>query len=117
MCITKFEKHECGHLSTQIIAPCKNDRNFTNCPSFYNGKARNPSKYPQVKTDKKDCPKCDKKDDYDRNLIRMVTGVKGATRFGFGPSKSDFGIDIEEGPRKARRVKKAEMGLWHCTVM
>ncbi len=89
MCITKFSKHtECGHWSCEIIQPCKEGRNFSNCPSFTKGTARNPAKYPQEQAKEKTCPKCDKNDDYDGKKIRMVKGSIHATKLGFGPNVS-----------------------------
>ena len=89
MCITKLSRHPgCGHWSCEIIEPCKEGRDFSNCPSFTTGKARNPAKYPQESAKEKTCPKCDKKDDYDGKKIRMVKGTAQATKFGLGPSVS-----------------------------
>jgi hypothetical protein len=31
---------------------------------------------------------------YDKNMIRMVTGIQNGFRWGFGPSKDDPGCDI-----------------------
>ncbi len=89
MCITKLSKHSaCGHWSCEIKTPCKEGRNFSNCPSFTEGKARNAAKHPQELAKEKTCPKCDKKDDYDGKKIRMVKGSVNATKFGCGPSVS-----------------------------
>lgn len=89
MCIAKLSKHAgCGHWSCSIEKPCKEGRDFSNCPSFVKGIARNAAKYPQELAKEKTCPKCDKKDDYDGKKIRMVKGTVHATKFGFGPSVS-----------------------------
>ena len=89
MCITKLSRHPaCGHWSCEIIEPCKEGRNFSNCPSFTTGKARKPAKYPQESAKENTCPKCDQKDDYDGKNIRMVKGTVHATKFGLGPSVS-----------------------------
>ena len=91
MCITKLSKHAgCGHWSCSIEKPCKEGRDFSNCPSFTKGIARNVAKYPQELAKEKTCPKCDKKDDYDGKKIRMVKGTVHAMKFGFGPSVSKF---------------------------
>lgn len=89
MCITKLSKHpKCGHWSCEIKEPCKEGRDFSNCSSFTNGKARNAAKYPQELAKEKTCPKCNKNNEYDGKKIRMVKGSVHATKIGFGPSVS-----------------------------
>ena len=89
MCITKLLKHpECGHWSCEIKEPCKEGRDFSNCPSFKNGIARNPAIYPQETAKEKTCPKCDKKDDYDGKKTRMIKKTVHATKIGYGPNVS-----------------------------
>lgn len=89
MCVTKLSKHPgCGHWSCAIEAPCKEGRDFSNCPSFTTGAARKPAKYQRELAKEGTCPKCDQKDNYDGKKIRMVKGTAHATKLGCGPSVS-----------------------------
>ena len=95
MCTAKvLRSTTCEHRWAEIIKPCAEDRNFGNCPSFEDGKARSRTNNPWYKAAENTCPKCDKKDDYDGDKIRMVKGVQQGYRVGTGPSKSDTGIDM-----------------------
>lgn len=89
MCVTKFSKHpKCGHWSCEIKEPCQEGRDFFNCPSFNNGRARNPAKHSQETAKENTCPKCDKNNEYDGKKIRMIGKTVHATKIGFGPSVS-----------------------------
>ena len=94
MCITTFYKSPtCEHWWAEILKPCKKGRDFSNCPSFRNGMARNPRKYPRYKAEKDSCPKCDKEDDYDGDKVRVIKKVYRGFRFGLGPGKDSLGVD------------------------
>lgn len=95
MCTSKLLKSpSCEHWWAEILKPCAEDRNFGNCSSFENGKVRNLKSNPWQKAEEKSCPRCDKKDDYDGDKIRMVKGIQQGYKWGTGPSKSDFGCDL-----------------------
>lgn len=95
MCTAKLLKSPtCEHWWAEILKPCADDRNFGNCPSFQDGKARNLKTNPWTKAEKDTCPKCDKKGDYDSNATRMVKGIQYGYRWGTGPNKSDRGVDL-----------------------
>ena len=99
MCLVKrWESRPCCHQWVSLEKPCAEGRNFSNCPSFYNRAARPRSGIyiPPAGS----CPKCDKKDDYDGEKVRMVdakatvTGVKCGT----GPSRSNSGVEFTGKP-------------------
>lgn len=95
MCTAKMLKSPtCEHWWAEILKPCAEDRHFGNCPSFQNGKVRNLKNNPWSKAEGKACPKCDKKDDYDGDKIRMVKTIQRGYRMGVGPNKSDPGKDL-----------------------
>lgn len=82
--------------------------------------ARNPAKYSKEMAKEKTCPKCDKKDDYDGKKIRMIKKTVHATKFGFGPSRSDCGINLGKktrryGPKKEAKTMSSTEGC--CVVM
>ena len=119
MCKTKFSRHpKCKHWSVEITDPCAEDRNFGNCPKFYNGTALNPANHPRTNAEEEQCPKCDEGGEYAGDKIRMVKGVQTGYRFGLGPSESDFGVDLlrPKGLYRTRRKKK-EVEFGFCTVM
>lgn len=94
MCTARMLKSPtCNHWWAEILTPCGEGKNFNTCPSFVNGKARLPRDHPQYKAEKNTCPKCDKKDDYDGEKIRVVKGTRNGCKYGSGPSKSDCGFD------------------------
>ena len=43
--------------------------------------------------DEKQCPKCDKGDDYDGEKIRMIKQFQYGGRFGLGPNETNLGVD------------------------
>lgn len=117
MCTTKFSKHpKCKHWSTEILNPCEEGKNFGNCKSFEEGRARNPKSCPREMAKEGECPKCDKKDDYDGDQIRMVKNVEYGYRFGLGPSEGDFGIDLLR-PSGGQPKARTESQVICCTVM
>ncbi|KAF6228155.1 hypothetical protein HO133_007885 [Letharia lupina] len=82
--------------------------------------ARNAAKYAQELAKEKTCPKCDKNDDYDGKKIRMVKATVHATKFGFGPNKSDCGINLGKKTRKYGPKKEPSTMLLAeggCVVM
>ncbi len=106
MCYTKYFKHpKCGCWSVKLSKPCKKGRNFSNCPTFENGIARNPKYHPREEADKGTCPKHDKKG-ANRKKVQMVSGVKHGFKWGRGPNESDFGVDVLCGDPKGLRKKK-----------
>ena len=109
MCYTKYFKHpKCGCWSVKLTKPCKEGLNFSNCPTFENGIARNPKYHPQEEADKGKCPKHDKKG-ANRKKVQMVSGAKHGFKWGRGPNESDFGIDILCGDPKGLRKKKKKI--------
>ena len=95
MCTAKVLKSStCEHWWAEILDPCAEGRHFSNCPTFQDGKARSLKSNPWSKAEEKTCPKCDKKDDYDGEKIRMVKSIQHGYRLGSGPSKSDPGQDF-----------------------
>lgn len=106
MCYTKYFKHpKCGCWSVKLAKPCKKGRNFTNCPTFRNGIARNPKYHPAEEANKGKCPKHDKKG-ANRKKVQMVSGVEHGFRWGRGPNESDFGVDVLWGDAKGLRKKR-----------
>lgn len=88
------------------MSPCGEGKNFSTCKSFENGIARRLKDNPCYRAAANTCPKCDKKDDYDGDKIRIVKGVKYGARFGLGPSKSDPGFELP-----SRHARKTEHGF------
>jgi len=92
MCRTKsWKSFPCKHQWVSLEKPCAEGKNFSNCKSFENRHARNPRTIYRAPAGS--CPKCDKKDDYDGNKIRMVKAIKRGTKLGTGPSRENFGIE------------------------
>ena len=93
MCLVKqWESRPCRHRWVSLEKPCATDRNFSNCPSFSNKVARPESRIyiPPAGS----CPKCDKKDDYDGEKVRMVDATVRGVKYGTGPSKSNTGVEF-----------------------
>jgi len=92
MCRTKsWKSFPCKHQWVSLEKPCAEGKNFSNCKSFENRHARNPRAIYRAPAGS--CPKCDKKDDYDGNKIRMVKAIKRGTKLGTGPSREIFGVE------------------------
>lgn len=122
MCTTKFWRGpKCCHTWAEIVKPCAEKKNFSNCPSFTNGKARKAEGLKTSLAPAKSCPKCDKKDKYDGDKIRMVKGgeMQYGCRLGLGPSKTDKGVDFPVGkPMKfLGKGKGPEVRVVCCIVM
>lgn len=95
MCTAKLLRSPtCNHWWAEILNPCGEGKNFGNCASFEDGRARRPRDYPRYRAEDNTCPKCDRKDDYDGDQIRMVKGLTYGIKTGMGPSKTDFGPDF-----------------------
>ena len=97
------------------MTPCAEGRNFSNCPSFANGKARRPESLKRSHAPEKSCPKCDKKDNYDGNTTRMVKDVRQGIKVGTGPSRSDPGVDMCFESREG--LEKVVRPVICCSVM
>lgn len=94
MCTSQFWKSSsCGHLWVELKNPCGEGKNISNCRSFQDGRARNPLGLKCKWANEDSCPKCDKKDDYDGNKIRMVSSITPGLKCGIGPSKPSAGIE------------------------
>lgn len=92
MCRTKgWKSAKCGHKWFTLTAPCAEGKNFSNCMSFELQQARQPKKIHIAPAG--ECPKCDKKDDYDGDTVRLVKSTKRGTKFGTGPSRRDAGLE------------------------
>ena len=119
MCYTKFWKHpKCGCWSVELIIPCKKGLDFSNCPTFDDGIARNPKNHPKGAADEGQCPKHDKMNDYDGDKIRVVNCIQTGYRFGLGPNERDFGIDFLSTKGVSKEKRKKEMKQEGCcTVM
>ena len=118
MCTTKFYKGpKCGHWWSELVTPCAEGRNFGNCPSFENGKARRLGSAPQAMAPEKSCPKCDKKNDYDGKKLRMISGVRKGIRVGMGPSRNDLGLDMFKGRFEKARGSQSVPQVVCCVVM
>lgn len=92
MCWTKsWKSFPCKHQWVSLEKPCAEGKNFSNCKSFENRHARSPRMIYRAPAGS--CPKCDKKDDYDGNKIRMVKAIKRGTKLGTGPSRENFGVE------------------------
>ncbi len=109
----------CNHWWAEILTPCSEGKNFSTCASFQNGKARSPQNHPIYKAEAKTCPKCDKKDDYDGEKIRMIKGVMNGYRCGTGPSKSDGGFEVQGHQARMTERSFEPPGFCRvfCTVM
>ncbi|KAI1177534.1 hypothetical protein F4777DRAFT_541289, partial [Nemania sp. FL0916] len=80
----------CGHHWLIIQVPCQPGYGFSYCSWFVDGVARQPA--PEFEMLGR-CPACAAPDGYDRNLIRMVTGIRERCRWGAGPSRDDPGVE------------------------
>ena len=75
---------------------------FSNCHGFGDGNVKqNP---PIYKTKTRLCPKCDLQGLYDRNAVRMVEGMGWGVKWGTGPGKLDWGIEIKLGSGRAKCI-------------
>ncbi len=94
MCSVQFWKsRRCRHRWVTIKKPCTDGRNFSNCPSFQDGRARTP-RSPGRWAPPGCCPVHDKKGDYDFDTIRVIDTVTRGVRLGAGPSRKDPGVDV-----------------------
>lgn len=94
MCTTSYLKSRaCGHAWMTIKRPCAEGKNFSNCASFNDGRARGPPPAGQWATDS--CPWCNLKGAYDANTTRVVTKVEmGVRLFGYSASRRSPGLDV-----------------------
>jgi len=94
MCKTAFWRSgTCSHRWVTLVKPCADDRNFGNCPYFANGTAQGRYRGP-LPALANTCPECDKKNDYDGDATRMVTGETEGIKFGSTPDKHSGGVEI-----------------------
>lgn len=118
MCTAKLLKSPtCNHWWAEILKSCGEGKNFGNCPSFADGRARLPRDHPRYKAEKKTCPKCDKKDDYDGDKIRIIKGVQYDYKIGTGPSKSDRGFDLHADLLRPSKPPKEQPTIIYCCVV
>lgn len=89
-----FKSRACSHAWMTVKKPCAEGKNFSNCASFQDGRARGAAPTGQwAKPDS--CPWCDLKGAYDPDTTRVVTKVKTGVRlFGDDASRRGLGIDV-----------------------
>ncbi|KAI0021522.1 hypothetical protein F4780DRAFT_778561 [Xylariomycetidae sp. FL0641] len=109
MCITThYRSLSCGHHWLAIRTPCWPGCGFSVCPTFVDGRARDPADECAVTTI---CPACMTNyhgtsttsvstcyggygyGGYDRNRVRMIVNIRDRCRWGVGPSKGDPGVE------------------------
>ena len=120
MCTSRFVKGAtCDHTWTEIVTPCAEGKGFGNCSSFNDGKIRKGSGLKRYRAPEEFCPTCDKKGDYDGNLIRTIKATTYGGVWGFqGASKSAPGLHCVLGRQKSFPRKKPEpVGIVCCVVM
>lgn len=74
------------------MTPCAKDKNFGNCKSFEDRRARPETRFKWAVPGK--CPKCDLKDDYDGNKTRVIKKIDLGLKLGQGPSRKSSGVEI-----------------------
>lgn len=118
MCTAKMIKHPvCKHWSCELVWPCAEGKNLKNCPRFKKGLCNNPSKYPSEMADEKECPKCDKKDEYDSEKVRMIKNFQYGGRIGLGPNETNMGFDRFRNTKKFVRSTDEAPTVICCAVM
>lgn len=96
MCQTQsWRGYPCLHQWVTLETPCAEGKHFSNCKSFEDRHARSPRAIHRAPAGA--CPRCDKKDDYDGDKIRMVKVVKRGTKFGTGPGREKPGVECTGG--------------------
>ncbi len=94
MCSVQYWRSpNCSHRWMTIKKPCAEGRNFSNCPSFEDRKARLASTRGRW-APRGSCPKHDKKGDYDTDTMRVISKVTYGVRLGDGPSRAGNGVDV-----------------------
>lgn len=95
MCTTNyFKSRACQHAWMTIKKPCAEGKNFSNCESFKDGRARARTP-PGQWAPPKSCPWCDLKGAYDANTTRVVTKVTTGVRLcSYDASRRGPGIDV-----------------------
>ena len=93
MCTVHFWKsHTCRHRWMTIQTPCAEGRNFSNCPSFKDGKARR--RTPFLWAPAGSCPQHDENCNYNFDTVRILGKGTRGVRIGRGPSLTDPGVDV-----------------------
>lgn len=95
MCTTNhFKSRACQHAWMTIKKPCAEGKNFSNCESFKDGRARRPPP-PRQWAPPGSCPRCDLKGDYDTDTTRVVKKiVTGFKLFGFNADRNSPGVSV-----------------------
>lgn len=94
MCnITLFQHKTCKHTWAIITEPCGPWMGFSTCDMFGNGAAKEP---PAIyKTKSRPCPRCDMHEMYDLNYVRMVEEMGWGVKWGAGPGRDDWGLEMK----------------------
>ena len=115
MCTTKFlTSRKCRHTWSEIVTPCGEDKGFSTCPAFKDGRIREEVGLYATFAPAEPCPRCDKEDDYDGNMVRMVKSTTFGFRWGMGGGRTNLGVDcpIDTNPGFNR-----ERGIVMCCVV
>ncbi len=93
MCKTTcYTSPSCKCHWMRVTQPCFLGAGFSTCPRFFNDEAKPPP--PRHQVGRSQCPVHGLRGAYDRNHVRMVDGVTRGLRWGLGPGREDYGVDL-----------------------